>query len=42
MIRNKQGNEPGGVQRPYDTHLSTKALVDLGIDVRTMDFISWW
>ncbi|OKP12327.1 Methionine adenosyltransferase 2 subunit beta [Penicillium subrubescens] len=42
MIRNKQGNEPGGVQRPYDTHLSTKALVDLGIDVRTMDFIAWW
>ncbi|KAJ5177258.1 uncharacterized protein N7482_003135 [Penicillium canariense] len=42
MIRNKQGNEPGGVQRPYDTHLSTKALVDLGIDVRTMDFVAWW
>lgn len=42
MIRNTQGNEPGGVQRPYDTHLSTKALVDLGIDVRTMDFVAWW
>ncbi|KAJ5586687.1 NAD dependent epimerase/dehydratase family protein [Penicillium hispanicum] len=43
MIRNKQGNDPNAsVQRPYDTHLSTKALVDLGIDVRTMDFIAWW
>lgn len=43
MIRNKQGNDPNaGVQRPYDTHLSTKALKDLGIDVRTMDFIAWW
>ncbi|KAJ6007412.1 NAD dependent epimerase/dehydratase family protein [Penicillium herquei] len=43
MIRNKQGNDPnGGVQRPYDTHLSTKALKDLGIDVRTVDFVTWW
>ena len=43
MIRNKQGNDPnGGVQRPYDTHLSTKSLVDLGIDIRTMDFVAWW
>ncbi|KDE78623.1 C-3 sterol dehydrogenase/3-beta-hydroxysteroid dehydrogenase [Aspergillus oryzae 100-8] len=42
MIRNKQGNEPGGVQRPYDTHLSTKGLKDLGIDVRTTDFVAWW
>jgi dTDP-4-dehydrorhamnose reductase len=43
MIRNKQGNDPNaGVQRPYDTHLSTKALVDLGIDVRTTDFTAWW
>lgn len=43
MIRNKQGNDPNaGVQRPYDTHLSTKALVELGIDVRTTDFTAWW
>lgn len=43
MIRNKQGNDPNaGVQRPYDTHLSTKVLKDLGIDVRTMDFVAWW
>ncbi|KAJ5517669.1 hypothetical protein LT330_006795 [Penicillium expansum] len=43
MIPNKQGNDPnGGVVRPYDTHLSTKALTDLGIDVRTVDFIVWW
>ncbi|KAJ5831781.1 hypothetical protein N7474_000092 [Penicillium riverlandense] len=43
MVRNKQGNDPNaGVQRPYDTHLSTKTLVDLGIDVRTTDFVAWW
>ncbi|CAG8208989.1 unnamed protein product [Penicillium salamii] len=43
MIANKQGNDPNaGVVRPYDTHLSTKALTELGIDVRTMDFVAWW
>ncbi|KAJ6155837.1 NAD dependent epimerase/dehydratase family protein [Penicillium chermesinum] len=43
MIRNKQGNDPnGGVQRPYDTHLSTKALKDLGIDLQTINFEDWW
>ncbi|KAJ6070880.1 hypothetical protein N7467_012199 [Penicillium canescens] len=41
MIR--QGNDPNAaVQRPYDTHMSTKALTDIGIDVRTMDFVAWW
>lgn len=30
------------VPRPYDTHLSTKALRDLGVDVRTVDFRDWW
>ncbi|PYH46305.1 dTDP-4-dehydrorhamnose reductase family protein [Aspergillus saccharolyticus JOP 1030-1] len=43
MIRNKEGNDPNSsVQRPYDTHLSTKVLKDLGIDVRTVDFVAWW
>ncbi len=43
MVRNKPGNDPnGGVQRPYDTHLSTKSLKDLGIDVQTQDFKDWW
>ena len=43
MIRNKEGNDPNAsVQRPYDTHLSTKVLKDLGIDVRAMDFVAWW
>jgi len=31
-----------GVQRPYDCHLSTKELKDIGIPVYTMDFESWW
>jgi len=40
---NTQGNDPGAsVQRPYDCHLSTKALKDLGIDVSTQDFKGWW
>lgn len=43
MIRNKQGNDPNaGAHRPYDTHLSTKALKELEIDVRTGEFIAWW
>jgi dTDP-4-dehydrorhamnose reductase len=43
MIQNKQGNDPNAsVQRPYDTHLSTKVLKDLGIDVSTVNFEQWW
>jgi len=43
MTRNKEGNDPNAsVQRPYDTHLSTKALKELGIDVKTVDFTTWW
>ncbi|KAL2835934.1 hypothetical protein BJY01DRAFT_222757 [Aspergillus pseudoustus] len=43
MIENKEGNDPNAsVQRPYDTHLSTKALKDLGIDVSTVNFEQWW
>ncbi|KAL8973031.1 MAG: hypothetical protein Q9183_000199 [Haloplaca sp. 2 TL-2023] len=32
----------GSAMRPYDTHLSTKALEDLGIEMRTMKFEDWW
>ncbi|KFA65693.1 hypothetical protein S40285_04808 [Stachybotrys chlorohalonatus IBT 40285] len=40
---NTEGNDPkASVQRPYDCHLSTKALRDLGIDVSTCDFTAWW
>ena len=42
MKPNKQGNEPGKAVRPYDAHLDTKELKDLGIDVSTMDFAAWW
>lgn len=43
MIRNKQGNDPNAaVQRPYDTHLSTKSLQELGINLKTVDFVAWW
>ncbi|KPM35404.1 hypothetical protein AK830_g11158 [Neonectria ditissima] len=40
---NTEGNDPrASVQRPYDCHLSTRALKELGIDVSTQDFVDWW
>ncbi|KAK5662775.1 hypothetical protein OQA88_6183 [Cercophora sp. LCS_1] len=40
---NTEGNDPGAsVQRPYDCHLSTRALKEIGIDVSTQDFTGWW
>ncbi|KAI5918562.1 hypothetical protein F4810DRAFT_568963 [Camillea tinctor] len=40
---NTEGNDPNAaVQRPYDCHLSTQELKDLGIDVSTQDFTGWW
>ncbi|KAI9676433.1 MAG: hypothetical protein M1817_000590 [Caeruleum heppii] len=44
MKPNQQGNDPNstGAQRPYDCHLSTRILKDLGIDVQTQPFDAWW
>ncbi|KAH7342287.1 putative methionine adenosyltransferase 2 subunit beta [Rhexocercosporidium sp. MPI-PUGE-AT-0058] len=43
MVANTEGNDPNAsVQRPYDCHLSTKALKDIGIPVATQDFKGWW
>jgi dTDP-4-dehydrorhamnose reductase len=43
MMRNKEGNDPSAlVKRPFNTHLSTKELKDLGINVHTQDFVAWW
>ncbi|KAI0169597.1 NAD(P)-binding protein [Hypoxylon sp. FL1284] len=40
---NAEGNDPNAsVQRPYDCHLSTKALKDIGVDVATQNFAAWW
>ncbi|KAJ2994545.1 hypothetical protein NUW58_g1529 [Xylaria curta] len=40
---NTEGNDPNAaVQRPYDCHLSTAALKQIGIDVSTQDFVGWW
>ncbi|KAI1437314.1 NAD(P)-binding protein [Xylaria sp. CBS 124048] len=40
---NTEGNDPNAaVQRPYDCHLSTEALKQIGIDVQTQDFVAWW
>lgn len=38
-----RGNDPNAaVQRPYDCHLSTRALKELGVNVSTQDFVGWW
>lgn len=43
IVANTAGNDPtASVQRPYDCHLSTRALKELGIDVSTNDFVAWW
>jgi dTDP-4-dehydrorhamnose reductase len=43
LVANKEGNDPkAAAQRPYDTHLSTRELKNLGINVSTMDFKMWW
>lgn len=43
MKANAGGNDPKAkVQRPYDCHLSSQALVELGINTSTMDFTAWW
>ena len=43
MVANTEGNDPNAsVQRPYDCHLSTKALKDIGIPIATQDFKGWW
>lgn len=43
IVPNKQGNDPNAsVQRPYDCHLTTKELKDLGIDISTQGFKEWW
>lgn len=40
---NAQGNDPNAaVQRPYDCHLSTRALKELGIDVAASTWTGWW
>ncbi|KAF1954143.1 NAD(P)-binding protein [Byssothecium circinans] len=35
-------DESDGVKRPYDCHLDTSALKELGIDVSTVGFKMWW
>jgi len=43
IVPNTEGNDPNAsVQRPYDCHLSTRALKDIGIDASTQDFVGWW
>ena len=38
----QKGGERGNIQRPYDTHLSTKSLRELGVNVHAQDFRAWW
>jgi len=34
--------DQAATQRPYDSHLDTSVLKELGISVATQDFVSWW
>lgn len=43
IVADEPVNDPNAsVQRPYDTHLSSQALKDAGINVETQDFKAWW
>lgn len=42
MVANSENDPNAAVQRPYDCHLSTKALRDIGISVDTVPFKDWW
>lgn len=43
MQADKDGGGPNAsIRRPYDTHLSSQALRDLGINTQTQDFNAWW
>ena len=44
IVADKEGGKPGpdGTLRPYDCHLDTSSLKDLGIDVGTVGFVPWW
>ncbi|KAJ9644240.1 hypothetical protein H2204_001591 [Knufia peltigerae] len=43
LVPDKDGGKPkDGTMRPYDCHLDTSGLKDLGVDVSTVDFVAWW
>ncbi|KAH7079534.1 hypothetical protein FB567DRAFT_124117 [Paraphoma chrysanthemicola] len=43
MVPFKPEGEPkDGTVRPYDCHLDTSILKQLGVDVSTVDFRTWW
>ena len=43
IVPDKDGGKPkDGTMRPYDCHLDTNELKDLGVDVSTVDFVAWW
>ncbi|KAF1834096.1 NAD(P)-binding protein [Decorospora gaudefroyi] len=43
MLPFRPSEEPGdGTVRPFDCHLDTSSLQELGIDVQTVDFRTWW
>ena len=43
LTPSKPQDEPSdGVVRPYDCHLDTSALKELGVDVSTVGFREWW
>ncbi|KIV92734.1 dTDP-4-dehydrorhamnose reductase [Exophiala mesophila] len=44
VIPDRDGGKPGpdGTLRPFDCHLDTATLKELGISVDTVNFVAWW
>lgn len=44
IVADKDGGKsgPDGTVRPYDCHLDTGELKNLGVDVGTVGFVAWW
>jgi hypothetical protein len=43
VVADKEGGGgTGGTARPYDCHLDTGGLKELGIDISTSNFEMWW
>ena len=42
VVADREGGGTGGTSRPYDCHLDTGGLKELGIDVSTSNFEMWW
>lgn len=42
IVPNDKNDPNAAVQRPYDCHLSTDALKEIGVSVDAVPFRDWW